>query len=165
METLLKVDLSTIKEQTGGVLNLTEELHLPAQETVEFPEPVTVHVQVNRTNQGYYVTGKIQGRYRVPCDRCLELIWEPLDVEFTENFYDQRSREREENGRIAGAEGLDLTETLLEAVTFALPMKHLCQTGCQGLCSVCGKNRNLSNCSCSEEEIDPRLAALAKWKK
>ena len=48
METLLKVDLSTIKEQTGGVLNLTEELHLPAQETVEFPEPVTVHVQVNR---------------------------------------------------------------------------------------------------------------------
>ena len=37
METLLKVDLSTIKEQTGGVLELTEELHLPAQGRVEFP--------------------------------------------------------------------------------------------------------------------------------
>src|SRR5690554_4240001 len=116
METLLKVDLGTIKEQTGGVLELTEEIHFPAQDRVEFPEPVTVDVQVNRTNQGYYVTGKIQGRYQVPCDRCLEMIWKPLTVEFTENFYDQGSREREENDRIAGPEGLDLTETLLEAV-------------------------------------------------
>ena len=100
METLLKVDLSTIKEQTGGVLELTEELHLPAQGRVEFPEPVTVAVQVTRTNQGYYVTGKIHGRYQVPCDRCLEMIWKPLTAEFSETFYDRRSRDREENDKI-----------------------------------------------------------------
>ncbi|NLY89253.1 MAG: DUF177 domain-containing protein [Firmicutes bacterium] len=165
METLLKVDLSTIKEQTGGVLELTEKLHLPSQGGVDFPEPVTVNVQVNRTNQGYYVSGKIQGRYKVPCDRCLETIWEPLTAEFAENFYDRRGREREETDKIAGPEGLDLTPTLLEAITFGLPMKHLCRADCRGLCSVCGKNLNLSSCSCSEQEIDPRLAVLAKWKK
>jgi len=165
METLLRVDLSTIKEQTGGVLELSEKLHLPSQGRVDFPEPVTVHVQVNRTNQGYYVSGKIHGRYQVPCDRCLEMIWEPLAAEFAENFYDRRSREREENDKIAGPEGIDLTPTLLEAITFTLPMKYLCRTDCRGLCSVCGKNRNLSGCSCSEQKNDPRLAVLAKWKK
>jgi|SRR5690606_10283282 uncharacterized protein len=165
METLLKVDLSSIREQTGGVLELTEELHLPAQGRVEFPEPVTVAVQVTRTNQGYYVTGKIHGRYQVPCDRCLEMIWKPLTAEFSETFYDRRSRDREENDKIAGPEGIDLTQTLMEAVTFSLPMKHLCREDCRGLCSTCGKNRNTGDCSCSEQEIDPRLAVLAKWKK
>jgi len=167
METLLKIDLTTIKEQAGGVLELTEELHFPSQGRVEFPEPVTVSVQVNRTNKGYFVAGKIEGRYQVPCDRCLEPIWKPLSAEFTENFYDRGSREREEeeDGRIAGPEGLDLMLTLLEAVTFSLPMKHLCREDCRGLCPVCGQNRNLSDCSCSEQKIDPRLAILAKWKK
>lgn len=165
METLFKVDLSTIKEQTGGVLELTEQLNLPPQGRVDFPEPVTLYVQVNRIKQGYYVTGKMQGRYKVPCDRCLEMTWEPLTAEFTENFYDRRSREREESDKIAGTEELDLTATLFEAITFAIPMKHLCRTDCRGLCPLCGKNRNSSNCSCSEQEIDPRLAVLAKWKK
>ena len=55
-------------------------------------------------------------------------------------------------------DGIDLgaffrAETLLD-----VPMKPLCRENCQGLCPVCGGNRNLTLCACEAQPVDPRLA-------
>jgi len=161
----LKVDISPVKKQTGGILEITENIRLPSSGKVNFPQPVTVHAQITRTNEGYYVTGNISGGYKTQCDRCLEMIERALAVKFNENFLSHRRPEKESDEKIAGTEEIDLTETLLEAVTLTLPMKHLCSPDCRGLCPVCGNNRNRHDCRCREEELDPRLAGLAEWKK
>lgn len=59
---------------------------------------------------------------------------------------------------------IDLGEVVREQLYLALPMKPLCQEDCKGLCPVCGVNRNRETCTCQQEWVDPRMAALAEWK-
>lgn len=61
-------------------------------------------------------------------------------------------------------ETIDLGEVVREQLYLALPMKPLCQQDCKGLCPVCGVNRNRETCTCQQEWVDPRMAALAEWK-
>ena len=61
-------------------------------------------------------------------------------------------------------EKIDLGEVVREQLYLALPMKPLCQEDCKGLCPVCGVNRNRETCSCQQEWVDPRMAALAELK-
>jgi uncharacterized protein len=49
-----------------------------------------------------------------------------------------------------------------EQFYLALPMKPLCRPDCQGLCPVCGKNRNVETCACQSEWVDPRMEALRR---
>ena len=55
---------------------------------------------------------------------------------------------------------IDLNELLREQFYLALPMKPLCREDCQGLCPVCGINRNTATCGCELSWEDPRLAPL-----
>jgi uncharacterized protein len=57
-------------------------------------------------------------------------------------------------------EVLDLGDIIREQFFLALPMKPLCRQDCQGLCPVCGLNRNRESCACRVEWIDPRLEPL-----
>lgn len=61
-------------------------------------------------------------------------------------------------------EGIDLGEVVREQLYLALPMKPLCREDCKGLCPVCGVNRNRETCTCQQEWVDPRMAALKEWK-
>jgi uncharacterized protein len=55
---------------------------------------------------------------------------------------------------------LDLTRIVETETSLALPMKSLCRSDCQGLCPVCGVNRNAVSCACASRPPDPRLAVL-----
>jgi uncharacterized protein len=59
---------------------------------------------------------------------------------------------------------IDLREVVREQLYLALPMKPLCREDCKGLCPVCGVNRNRETCTCQQEWVDPRRAALKQWK-
>ena len=61
-------------------------------------------------------------------------------------------------------EKIDLGEVVREQLYLALPMKPLCREDCKGLCPVCGVNRNRETCTCQQEWVDPRMAALKDWK-
>jgi len=43
-----------------------------------------------------------------------------------------------------------------------MPMKPLCKPDCQGLCPVCGGNRNRERCACRADWVDPRMEPLKK---
>jgi uncharacterized protein len=58
-------------------------------------------------------------------------------------------------------ETLDLDPILLEQLQLNIPMRALCRPECQGLCPVCGGNRNEAPCDCRQHDVDPRWAALA----
>jgi DUF177 domain-containing protein len=55
---------------------------------------------------------------------------------------------------------LDLNPLFREALMLAMPLQPVCRDDCQGLCPVCGGNRNLSTCEHPDQSIDPRFEPL-----
>ncbi len=66
-----------------------------------------------------------------------------------------------------GPQGLefDVQGYLWQQFVLALPAKPLCDPDCKGLCPKCGVNLNEEQCSCQDDEGDPRLAVLRQLKR
>lgn len=114
---------------------------------------------------GVLVQGAITGCYELPCDRCIQPVKIELETRF-EIFEDLPSRHQEaaiESGLIRINQGhpeLNAGELLWEQFLLALPVKPLCNKACQGLCTRCGQNLNLSSCNCESRNLDPRMAVF-----
>lgn len=115
------------------------------------------------------VEGEIKTEVELNCNRCLRII--PKKIEFSfknayilaENYTEEEESELENKDlEISIFEGdkIDLSEVAGEQIALALPSQILCEIDCKGLCEKCGANRNLTNCKCIENDVDPRWAAL-----
>jgi uncharacterized protein len=116
---------------------------------------------------------RIHGRFQVEmtaeCDRCLGRAHFPMNGRF-DLFYRPASEiAHEEEVSIDEGEaeigfyegdGLELEDILREQVLLALPMQRVCREECQGICPVCGRNRNETACDCKTAAQDDRWAAL-----
>ncbi len=119
------------------------------------------------------VRGSVRGEVEVLCARCLESVRlsvsSPLDLfyhpvsEIAVNEEVAISRAETEIGFYEGG-GVELADVIREQITMELPMRCLCREDCQGICPLCGTNRNRGVCSCREDISDPRWAALRNWK-
>lgn len=118
------------------------------------------------------VRGRLQVTMEAECDRCLEAARLPVQSSF-DLFYrpaettEQRTHSAEEvkidegEAEIAFYEnGLELEDILREQILLSMPMQRICSDLCQGICLVCGQNRNLVNCGCQAKPEDDRWAAL-----
>jgi uncharacterized protein len=56
--------------------------------------------------------------------------------------------------------GLELNNVLREVVLLALPMQLICSEQCEGICPVCGQNRNQVECGCNPVLPDDRWNQL-----
>ena len=119
------------------------------------------------------VRGEIATKIEIDCTRCLQPVAQdlkiPFDVSFITPEYDATARETELNRselETAVFEGdeLDVNELVREQILLNLPEQTFCKEDCKGLCPKCGQNRNLTDCKCEENEIDPRWAALKELK-
>jgi uncharacterized protein len=114
--------------------------------------------------------GSFEGKFQVPCARCVEPVEIPLAAEFDLIFrpvgVDGESPERSitapetEIGYYQG-DSLALEDVLREQVLLSLPVRTLCKEDCKGLCPRCGANRNNQPCTCDVGPNDPRWEALA----
>ena len=59
--------------------------------------------------------------------------------------------ESEDNDEFIVLDGmrLELNDLVSEDIYLALPSRFLCKDDCKGLCAFCGKDLNVSECSCS----------------
>lgn len=134
---------------------------------------VSFQGKTERVDGKAHVRGTIRADVSIDCTRCLEPVERnfeiPFDVNFVEADDESKVGEREigltsldesvaENGQI------DLAEVVREQILLAMPEQVYCKEDCNGLCPQCGGNRNLIDCKCIEDEIDPRWAALKSLK-
>lgn len=123
------------------------------------------------TDTGGYIRLELSAEveYSSECARCLQPISGRFKIDFERTVSDERTLSREaieeNDGEYAiMTDGrLNVDEELLEELVLMFPMKLLCSEDCEGLCSKCGKPRREGACSCSEKEIDPRLAVLKSF--
>ncbi len=118
-------------------------------------------IQFTRVNNGIYAQGHLHAQTHLTCVRCLEPFSYPLDFDLAELYVFSRQGHVEEQVYLIAPDGtIDITEPVRQQIWISLPLRPLCRSECRGLCVLCGANLNHESCTCQEETIDPRFAAL-----
>jgi uncharacterized protein len=108
---------------------------------------------------------EVAGLVRVDaiCGRCAESFAAELPFEATEEFRDEPGPNDEslDYSRFTG-DLINLDAMVADAVGVSIPIALLCRPDCQGLCPICGTNRNTASCSC-QPAADDRWAKLTGW--
>jgi DUF177 domain-containing protein len=110
--------------------------------------------------EGVLVSGPLRGPLTLTCARCLTEFEGSFEVDVRELFV-APGREVGPDDYEVSAEGvIDLEPLVRDNVLPVLPFSPLHAPDCRGLCERCGGNRNLGECSCVDEPVDARWAAL-----
>ncbi|MBM7564569.1 YceD family protein [Paenibacillus sacheonensis] len=123
-------------------------------------------MEVNMTAWGEdgvaHVEGELTIDVELSCSRCLEPTSEHVVLPFHERFKNAAEVDgsEPEDTIPVDEDKLELEPMLEEMLMLELPFVPLCSEDCKGLCHTCGSNLNEQSCGCSNERIDPRLAAL-----
>jgi uncharacterized protein len=150
------VDLGKEAEQQGG---LATSGHAEVLHEHRGPREIVADIRLK---------GRFQGRFQVPCARCVEPVEIPLGADF-DLIYRPAAADADPTERSITAQeteigyyqgdSLVLEDVLREQVLLSLPLRTLCKPDCKGLCPRCGVNRNIQPCTCVGS--DPRWEALA----
>lgn len=155
-----------------------DETQSIAKETLERPElldlgPVTWHGQVVYADPGYFLRAHLSYEQSLSCNRCLKPIVDHAEADVEMMILVERHpppggehalHEQDLGLMYVAEETLETDPILIEQLQLNVPMKPLCREDCQGLCPVCGADKNDGACSCAEAATDPRWAALAALK-
>jgi uncharacterized protein len=124
-------------------------------------QPIEADLLLESVVEGILVTGPLQGSMRFSCARCLKTFDQPFSLEVNELFAAQVEAGDDEYP--LDPEGaIDIEPMVRDAVLLSMPFSPLCRPDCAGLCARCGGDRNLGECTCSPETVDPRWAALSE---
>ncbi|MCI5150691.1 MAG: DUF177 domain-containing protein [Candidatus Electrothrix sp. MAN1_4] len=138
--------------------------------------PVHAELTLTRKNDSRVeVCGNLDAGVQLTCDRCLtEYIFTAqatfhyiLDVESEENGYIKEIECTRANLDIIQVDEpvVDIPDLLRQQIYLVLPEKKICSSGCKGLCTQCGINRNTEKCSCANKTNHSPFAVLASLKK
>ncbi len=105
----------------------------------------------------------VEGRFTVPCARCMKLTEQAFKVQVNETLAkeDADLQNRDEVIPFTGT-SIDVLDVVRPGILLALASKYVCRPDCKGLCMHCGADLNEAPCNCKDDDIDPRLAGLAK---
>lgn len=111
--------------------------------------------------EGILVSGTLRGLFGLRCARCLVEFERPFTVEVYEMFVPEPDEDTDDYPLDTARGELALDQMVRDALGVELPFSPLCRPDCQGLCPVCGGDRNLGECP-GHAEVDPRWAALER---
>ena len=163
------IDLSDIQKDVGGVMKVFGKAELDNTEFLGeefvFPDGLCVDGKITNNTKSLQFNANVSGRMIVHCARCMQEIEQPVDFDISEFLVREELSEEigdDDDAVVFSGEEIDIDELIINNFLLNVPGKYLCNEDCKGLCSKCGKNLNLGVCDCSDDEIDPRWAALAE---
>ncbi|HVR63687.1 MAG TPA: DUF177 domain-containing protein, partial [Polyangia bacterium] len=113
---------------------------------------------------------EVRGAIETPCSRCLEPARVTLAAPLTMTFVPRSPGDPEEaedpDVVYYSGDEIDLGPEVRDEILLGVPLSPLCREDCQGLCSVCGGNRNLTPCDCEARKSASvfKQSAFAKLK-
>lgn len=167
----MRIQLHELRHQLEQHLDFHEQVDLSrAHPNVE--GEASIHVQGSaRYKEGRYeIGGRLSTTLKLICSKCLTRYDWPLEAEWHEVFVEEQSdhgqmvdEEEDEEFHTIRDNEIELKPYIEAALLLHIPFVPVCDEDCQGLCPVCGINRNEERCECKQETIDPRLAELEKF--
>jgi len=154
---VISFDFTVAPESVPDAPDISEEIALT--------EDISVKGRITDKDGYMSLTADVSVGYRTVCDRCLADIFGRAEFVFERVVTLNRSvlEGVDEDEMLTVKEGgIDFDRDIIEELSLELPVYHLCDEDCPGLCSVCGKKIG-SDCSCKKEkEIDPRMETFKK---
>jgi uncharacterized protein len=159
----LTISVAEILGRPGAYRDIRLRKSLPGVRTAlaRVQNDLDADLRAESVVEGVLVTGEVRGQAVHQCARCLKQLPSGVEVEVCELYYGpgHEAPADEDAYSVKGVE-IDLEPMLRDAVALALPLNPLCSEDCKGICARCGRDLNLKDCDCKEEEGDPRWAAL-----
>jgi uncharacterized protein len=129
---------------------------------------VELDVRVESVVEGVLVSGTATAEITGECSRCLDPFTDRLTVHITELYAypdsaTDSSTDEDEVGRVVD-DLIDTAPVVRDAVLLALPQVPRCADDCAGLCPECGGKRAELGPGHRHETMDPRWAALTRWR-
>jgi uncharacterized protein len=170
----VRIELENLEGRKGDFAHVYQPDELnPVDERVRLTAPAAVTGKVRLSGNEVFVSGHVDTRAQIECDRCLQPVEAPVSADFTLEYITGSEYESSEVAELTEAEmsvavfdgeGLDVDEIVKEQILLAVPTRMLCREDCKGICPECGIDRNTGECSCVADDIDPRWAALKNFK-
>jgi uncharacterized protein len=170
----VRIELENLEGRKGDFAHVYQPDELnPVDERVRLTAPAAVTGKVRLSGNEVFVSGHVDTRAQIECDRCLQPVEAPVSADFTLDYITGSEYESSEVAELTEAEmsvavfdgeGLDVDEIVKEQILLAVPTRMLCREDCKGICPECGIDRNTGECSCGADNIDPRWAALKNLK-
>ncbi|MFC1523517.1 DUF177 domain-containing protein [Thermodesulfobacteriota bacterium] len=143
----------------GLQLEIDDESWFPHQD-IHRSGLLKVSVSLEKRENRIFVSGSMDVRITLECDRCLDfydfvpeknfrLVLE-LDGRFNHSGGAAEHSLNHEDMDVALLDKpvIDLFDILSQQVSLMMPQKHLCLDDCKGLCGQCGMNLNKEQCEC-----------------
>ena len=132
----------------------------------------TATIDVYRQDQETVILkGRIEGQWKVLCDRCCEAYQENIQSEFV-YLATIKKEVAEDNDHECSDEDasvlylaepvIDLDHLLREQSLLAIPFKKLCREDCKGICPDCGCVLNRGLCHCEPAKRNLSFTVLKK---
>ena len=164
---MIKINVAEIKKRLVGKKDFFYDLSADEIGITEDELPILgrIFVEGSISNAGdvLLLEALVKTKVQRMCARCLKEFSADSETEVLEKFYPISAENIENDAFVYESDIVDITETIREALLVAEPLSALCGVDCQGLCPVCGADRNISDCGCDATTIDPRLAALKQF--
>ncbi|NBJ91583.1 YceD family protein [Parablautia muri] len=110
------------------------------------------------------IRGEMRLVLEIPCDRCLEVVYTPLELRFEQEIFapdlDGHSLSQDEQQDFMAGYELNVEAFVNGEILINMPVKVLCKPDCKGICKQCGHNLNEGECGCDTFVPDPRMAAI-----
>ena len=170
----MRIELENLEGRKGDFAHVYQPDELnPVDERVRLTAPAVVTGKVRLSGNEVFVSGHLDTRAQIECDRCLQPVEAPVSADFALEYITGSEYESSEVAELTDAEmsvsvfngeALDIDEIVKEQILLAVPTRMLCREDCKGICPECGIDRNTGECSCVADNIDPRWAALKNLK-
>ena len=167
---MLVLDVSTLREGSTRLDRHIAPDAMPREDDYRVVAPVVLEATAGRARARVGIAGKATTTLELSCSRCLEGFPVPVTANFDLSYLpsdeapvgsgEVEVADEDINTAYYQHGQIDLAELIHEQLYLVLPMKPLCKDDCQGLCPMCGANRNTTTCTCEATWTDPRLAGL-----
>jgi uncharacterized protein len=145
---------SKVEQVSGTLEDLETELAGVADDA-----PIRGELVLESITEGILASGRLEGSFTLRCARCLRGFQRGFSVDLSELFVSHPHQDSDEYP--LDPEGyLEPDQMVRDVIGVELPFAPVCRPDCRGLCSRCGGDLNLGECTCAEPQIDPRWEGL-----
>jgi len=131
---------------------------------------VLINCEMDKSSTQIVVSCNLSVTAKQQCNRCLYEFETEFNTKFKNIYFITHSNSDEQENESGiyylspDDDKIDLTNDIIENAMLTIPMKVLCKEDCKGLCSVCGVNKNETDCNCALDTVNSVWEPLLKLK-
>ena len=126
-------------------------------DTIAYAGPVAFSGTYMLADETVIVRGVASADIASNCARCAGPAMTHVEAELEEAYVrdtgDERMQDLDEDQYTYSGHVLELDDAVRTALLLELPSRVLCKEDCKGLCSQCGADLNINECSCQKDLI------------